>query len=46
MDGFAAITNKASWATRGLQSGNLQTYVWWYLIGAVLLGGITLVCLI
>ena len=43
MDGFAAITQKASWAIRGLQSGNIQTYVWTYLIGALLLGGVTAV---
>lgn len=46
MDGFAFLTNKASYAIRGLQSGNLQMYVWWYLIGAVLLGAVTVICLI
>lgn len=46
MDAFAAITNKASYAIRGLQSGQIQMYVWIYLIGAVLLGGITVLCLI
>lgn len=46
MDGFAAIANKASLAIRGLQSGNLQMYVWWYLIGALLLGAVAVVCLI
>lgn len=46
MDGFAYITNKASYAIRGLQSGNIQMYVWVYLIGALLLGTITAVCLI
>ncbi len=39
MDAFAAITNKASYAIRGLQSGNVQSYVWVYLIGAIVLGG-------
>ena len=39
MDAFAAITNKASYAIRGLQSGSAQSYVWVYLIGALLLGG-------
>lgn len=39
MDGFAKITNKASFAIRGLQSGNVQSYVWVYLIGALVLGG-------
>lgn len=46
MDGFAAITNKASWAIRGLQSGQIQMYVWVYLIGALLLGVITVFALI
>lgn len=46
MDGFAYITNKASYAIRGLQSGNIQMYVWVYLIGALLLGTIAAVCLI
>lgn len=46
MDSFAYLTNKASYAIRGLQSGNLQMYVWWYLIGAVLLGAVTVICLI
>ncbi len=40
MDGFAIITNKASYAIRGLQSGQVQMYVWIYLIGALVLGGI------
>lgn len=39
MDAFAAITNKASFAIRGLQSGNVQSYVWVYLLGALILGG-------
>lgn len=41
MDCFASMTQKASFAIRGLQSGNIQMYVWVYLIGALLLGGIT-----
>ncbi len=41
MNGLAAITNKASYAIRGLQSGNAQSYVWTYLLGALLLGGVT-----
>ncbi len=44
MDGFAYITNKASVAIKGFQSGKVQMYVWWYLIGALLLGAITAVC--
>ena len=46
MDGFAYVTNKASYAIRGLQSGKVQMYVWVYLIGALLLGIIAAICLI
>ncbi|MDE7411073.1 MAG: NADH-quinone oxidoreductase subunit L [Paramuribaculum sp.] len=46
MDGMAYVTNKAAYAIRGLQSGKVQLYVWVYLIGALLLGVITAVCLI
>ena len=46
MDGFAYVTNKASWAIRGLQSGQIQQYVWVYLIGALLLGAITAICVV
>ena len=43
---FANITNSASYAVRKLQSGNIQAYVYVYLIGALLLGAITVICLI
>jgi NADH-quinone oxidoreductase subunit L len=46
MDAFAAITNKASWSIRGLQSGQIQAYVWVYLLGALLLGAVTVIALI
>ncbi|MDE5596169.1 MAG: NADH-quinone oxidoreductase subunit L [Muribaculaceae bacterium] len=46
MDSFATITNKASELIRPLQSGQIQYYVWIYLIGALLLGTITAICLI
>jgi len=46
MDGFAYVTNKASYAIRGLQSGKVQMYVWVYLIGALLLGIVTAFCLL
>ncbi len=46
MDGFAKITQKASFAIRGMQSGSIQSYVSWYFIGAVLLAIITWICLI
>ena len=45
MDAFANITNKASFAIRGLQSGQIQTYVRVYLVGALLLGVITTIVL-
>ncbi len=46
MDGFAYVTNVASGAIKGLQSGKVQMYVWWFLIGAVLLGVIATVCVL
>lgn len=45
MDALANITNKASFAIRGLQSGQIRTYVRVYLIGALLLGVITTIVL-
>ena len=46
MDGFAKVTNDASEAIRPLQSGQIQMYVWFYLVGALLLAAVTTVCLI
>ncbi|MDE6283984.1 MAG: NADH-quinone oxidoreductase subunit L [Muribaculaceae bacterium] len=46
MDGFAWVTQRLSFAIRGLQSGNIQFYVWVYLFGVVLLGAITAICLL
>ena len=46
MDAFASVTNKASGSIAPLQSGQIQMYVWIYLLGAVLLGGVTILCLI
>ncbi len=46
MDSFATITNKASELIRPLQSGQIQYYVWVYLIGALALGAVTAICLI
>lgn len=46
MDGLAWVTQRISFAIRGLQSGNIQFYVWVYLVGVILLGAITAVCLI
>ncbi len=45
MDGMAWVTQRISYAIRGLQSGNIQLYVWIYLFGVVLLGAITAICL-
>ncbi|MDE7143021.1 MAG: NADH-quinone oxidoreductase subunit L [Muribaculaceae bacterium] len=45
MDSLAFVTNKISYAIRGLQSGNLQFYVWFYLVGALVLGAVTAICL-
>lgn len=44
MNGFAYVTNAASNAIKGLQSGKVQMYVWWYLVGALLLAVITGIC--
>ncbi len=41
MDAFAKVTQKTSYTIRGMQSGSIQTYVWWYLMGAVALAAIT-----
>ncbi|MDE6322259.1 MAG: NADH-quinone oxidoreductase subunit L [Muribaculaceae bacterium] len=46
MDGMAIVTNKASNAIKGLQSGSLQMYVWWYVVGAAVLGIITVLCVL
>ncbi|MDE6142690.1 MAG: NADH-quinone oxidoreductase subunit L, partial [Muribaculaceae bacterium] len=46
MDAFAKITQKTSYAIRGMQSGEIQTYVIWYFAGAVVLAAITWLCLI
>ena len=46
MDGFAKVTQKVSYSIRGMQSGNVQTYVLWYLFGALALAAITWICLL
>ncbi len=46
MDAFATITQKASYAIRGMQSGSIQAYVLWYFFGAIILAAITWLCLI
>ena len=45
IDGFfnllGNVTNSASWSIRKMQSGNVQGYVSYYIIGAVLLAAVT-----
>lgn len=45
-DMLANVTNSASYAVRKLQSGSIQGYVWVYLVGAVALAVVTIICLI
>ena len=50
IDGFfnllGDVTNSCSFAIRRLQSGNVQSYVYVYLMGAMLLAAVTLVCVL
>jgi len=46
MDAFATVANWTSQAIKPLQSGQVQLYVWWYLLGALALGGVTMICLL
>ncbi len=46
MDLFAKVTQRASFAIRGMQSGSIQTYVLWYFIGAVALAIVTIACVL
>ncbi len=46
MDALATVTNSASFAIRKLQSGNIQAYVWIYLVGVLTIAVITWLCLI
>lgn len=46
MDMFAAVTQRASLAIKGLQSGNVQFYVWLYLVGALLMATVVWICLL
>ena len=46
MDAFAKITQKTSYAIRGMQSGEIQAYVAWYIAGAIAIAAITWICLI
>ena len=44
MDGFAKITQKTSYAIKGMQSGEIQGYVAWYISGAVVIAAVTWLC--
>ena len=50
IDGFmnwmADATNSVSFGIRRLQSGSIQAYVFVYLIGALLLGVVTMICVL
>ncbi len=46
MNAFAAVTNKASETIKPFQSGQIQMYVLWYLLGALALGTVTIICLL
>ncbi len=46
MDGMAYVTQFASEKIKGFQSGNVQAYVLWYFLGAVLLAAITWICIL
>ncbi len=46
MDGFAKITQKTSYAIRGMQSGSIQAYVVWYFLGALAVAIITWLALL
>ena len=46
MNGMAWVTQKTSFAIRGMQSGQIQAYVLWYFLGAVLLAAVTWLALI
>ena len=46
MDALASITQWTSVKIKGMQNGSVQTYVMWYLFGAVLLAAITWICIL
>ncbi len=46
MDMFAKVFQKTSFAIKGFQSGLVQSYVWIYLIGVLLLAVVSYICLI
>ena len=46
LNALANVTNSVSFAIRKLQSGSIQSYVYVYLIGVLLLAAVTVICLI
>jgi NADH-quinone oxidoreductase subunit L len=46
MDAFAKVSQKTSYAIRGMQSGSIQAYVVWYLLGALALAAITCIAIL
>lgn len=46
MDGFAKITQKSSYAIKGMQNGSVQAYVLWYFVGALALAIVTWIVLL
>lgn len=46
MNGMAWVTNYCSNKIKGMQSGLIQSYVMWYLLGALALAAITWICLL
>lgn len=43
MNLLASVTNAVSYGIRGLQSGNLQTYVWVFIMGAMVIATLLLI---
>ena len=43
MNLLATVTNAVSYSIRGLQSGNLQTYVWVFIMGAMAIATLILI---
>ncbi|MDE7396724.1 MAG: NADH-quinone oxidoreductase subunit L [Muribaculum sp.] len=46
MDAFASVTQRVSVLINPIQNGQVQSYVWYYLAGALLLSAITWLCLL
>lgn len=46
MDSFATMAQFVSVKIKGMQSGSVQSYVVWYFLGALLLAGITWICIL